>query len=611
MKDLLKRFGAAEHGGEYLMRTIASWLAALTVSMLCNGSVKVFQSEYAGSINLPLTLVLAGAAYLLFSALRYFSPLNRMKTDAMALLAASALYACVSALFFFLQNGAGTDFLLGCAPLLALVVWYTVGKHGLEAPKWLRKCFIAVLALAAAFMLTFTGAAMVMRYFNLYTPSFDFGIFAQMFENMKDGLGQITTVERNYELSHFAVHFSPAYYLMLPVYMIFPHPITLQIMQGLFVTSGIIPVYLIARKYGFSAFHSSLLCAVYALYPAFTGGCTYDMHENCMLPAFLLWLIWSVEKNRLVPLAVFAVLTLSVKEDAAVYVAVIGLYLLLSDREPRIRKAGGALLAGAVLYFAAVCAYINSQGLGVMEWRYSDYIYSSGSGFFAVIYSAVTNPAYVLSNLFSSDKLLFAVQTVGVLGFMPLISKKLARYILLIPFILINLMPSYVYQHSIYFQYVFGSCAILIWLYIMNVSELSANKARCFTVFSLLTCAVAFISTMSGVARNFVIKEPEVKSAVISYLEQLPENEGESITANAFFVAPLYKQKELYTINDRPDPNEKSAPPADIVLLDRNNSSFEVNYNYFVSHGMKEVQVADPLVGKRLCRLEKASDSAD
>ena len=122
MKDLLKRFRAAEHGSEYLMRAVAAWLSALAVSMLCNYSATVFTKDYVGRINLPLTLILAVGAYLLFTSLRYFPPLRSMKTDAVALLAASAVYACISARYYFLQNGRGTDFLLGCAPLLALVV---------------------------------------------------------------------------------------------------------------------------------------------------------------------------------------------------------------------------------------------------------------------------------------------------------------------------------------------------------------------------------------------------------------------------------------------------------------------------------------------------------
>ena len=105
-----------------------------------------------------------------------------------------------------------------------------------------------------------------------------------------------------------------------------------------------------------------------------------------------------------------------------------------------------------------------------------------------------------------------------------------------------------------------------------------------------------------------MLKNFEVNSAVVSYLEQLPDNENESITANTFFIAPLYKQNELYAINDRPDPTEQSAPFADIVLLDRYNSSFEINYNYFVSNGMEEVRIDDALVAVRVCRLEKTTD---
>ena len=107
-----------------------------------------------------------------------------------------------------------------------------------------------------------TALAMAMRYYNCLPLRLILGYSRCL--RIQDGLGPVTTVERNYELSHFAVHFSPAYYLMLPFYMLFPHPATLQILQGIFVTSGIIPVFLIARKYGFSLIHSSLFSAIYA-----------------------------------------------------------------------------------------------------------------------------------------------------------------------------------------------------------------------------------------------------------------------------------------------------------------------------------------------------------
>lgn len=606
MNKLLTRFKASEHGSEYLMRFISAWLCSLIFILPFRPIIvnKVFNKEYAGEVSYLKLIILFAVFYGLFTGLRFIPRLKKLKTDSAALLISTAQFTVAYAVVMFRENGTNIDFFLGVVPFIALAVWYTVGKYKISLPKIMKKCWIAVIVLSAVFMLVFTALAMTMRYYKLSTPAFDFGIFTQMFENMKDGLGPVTTVERNYRLSHFAVHFSPAYYLLLPFYMLFPHPVTLQVLQGMLVTSGMIPVFLIARKYGFSLIHSSLFSAIYALYPAFTGGCSYDIHENCMLPAFLLWLIWAVEREKTLPMLVFALLTLLVKEDAAVYVAVIGLYLLLSDRSEKTRALGAVIFGAACVYFFAVCAYLNNSGLGIMEWRYKDYMYSGGALITSIVVTAFTNPGYILSNLFTGDKLNFTVQTLGVLGGIPLVSKKLARYILLIPFVLVNLMPEYVYQHSIYFQYVFGSCALIIWLFIMNISELSYNRARCFTVFSFIACAVMFMSTMTGYWNNFYDNDYEAHGAVISYLEQLPDNANESITANTFFIPPLYKQKELYTINDRDVPTDESAPLSDIVLLDRRNAKFETNYNYFTSLGMKEVTIEDERVACLVCRLE-------
>lgn len=606
MNKLLTRFKASEHGSEYLMRFISAWLCSLIFILPFRPIIvnKVFNKEYAGEVSYLKLIILFAVFYGLFTGLRFIPRLKKLKTDSAALLISTAQFTVAYAVVMFRENGTNIDFFLGVVPFIALAVWYTVGKYKISLPKIMKKCWIAVIVLSAVFMLVFTALAMTMRYYKLSTPAFDFGIFTQMFENMKDGLGPVTTVERNYRLSHFAVHFSPAYYLLLPFYMLFPHPVTLQVLQGMLVTSGMIPVFLIARKYGFSLIHSSLFSAIYALYPAFTGGCSYDIHENCMLPAFLLWLIWAVEREKTLPMLVFALLTLLVKEDAAVYVAVIGLYLLLSDRSEKTRALGAVIFGAACVYFFAVCAYLNNSGLGIMQWRYKDYMYSGGALITSIVVTAFTNPGYILSNLFTGDKLNFTVQTLGVLGGIPLVSKKLARYILLIPFVLVNLMPEYVYQHSIYFQYVFGSCALIIWLFIMNISELSYNRARCFTVFSFIACAVMFMSTMTGYWNNFYDNDYEAHGAVISYLEQLPDNANESITANTFFIPPLYKQKELYTINDRDVPTDESAPLSDIVLLDRRNAKFETNYNYFISLGMKEVTIEDERVACLVCRLE-------
>ena len=65
------------------------------------------------------------------------------------------------------------------------------------------------------------------------------------------------------------------------------------------------------------------------LYPALSGGASYDLHENCFLVPLVLWLLYAVDTRRTVLAALTAVLLLCVKEDAAMYAAVIALWEMI------------------------------------------------------------------------------------------------------------------------------------------------------------------------------------------------------------------------------------------------------------------------------------------
>ncbi len=595
-----KRLKCDNYGRIYIMRLLASWLLACITDYICFG--KIFDKAYSGRISIPLFIVMTALYYMGLTFLRFIPKLKKLRTDSFLLLASFSVFAVIVTYMYFIKERQGIIPFISLVPFAALCIYYTLGKDRLKLPSVIKKCYIGIIVSAMVIMTVFTIGTTVARYYGLYAPSFDFGIFAQMFQNMKDTFSPVTTVERNYLLSHFAVHFSPAYYLLLPFYMLFPHPVTLQVLQGLLIASGVIPLFLISRKYNFSKMKCAVISVIYAFYPAFIGGCSYDMHENCMLLPFLLWLFWAIEREKTIPAIIFSILTLTVKEDAAVYVAVIGLYLMLSDRSKKLRILGAFIASGAVIYFVMVCAYLEANGLGIMTWRYNDYIPSADAGLIGVIISVITNPAYLAVNLFSGEKAAFIVQMIATLGFIPLVTKKFHRYILLIPFVLINLMPDYQYQHSIYFQYIFGTGAIMMWLFVMNLSELKYDKRKCMTALSALSCIIMTISTMSGMLDNLKYFSEE-KTAVISYLETLPVTD-KSITADTFFIPALYKQKELYVISTSGEPNNKTAPDADIVLLDRTRPQFEITLQYYKECGMTETEITGT-ADSRICRLER------
>ena len=160
----------------------------------------------------------------------------------------------------------------------------------------------------AALWLGFVISGTVCRYLLNWSSTFDFGIFSQMYYYMKETGLPLTTCERDMLLSHFAVHMSPAYYLLLPVYWLFPNPITLFVMQAAVIALGVVPCYLIARDKGLPPLAVLAFCAVYCLYPSLIGGAFYDFHENVMLTGFILWALYFMQKKRFLWMYLFLLL---------------------------------------------------------------------------------------------------------------------------------------------------------------------------------------------------------------------------------------------------------------------------------------------------------------
>ena len=105
-----------------------------------------------------------------------------------------------------------------------------------------------------------------------------------------------------------------------------------------------------------------------------------------------------------------------------------------------------------------------------MTYRFDNMVYGDSGSMSGMIRTVLADPAYLVTQVLTQEKLEFIMQTMGALLFLPLVSKKWSRYILTVPYILFNLMSDYTYFHSIYFQYAFGSGTLLFYLAVVNLS---------------------------------------------------------------------------------------------------------------------------------------------
>ena len=316
-------------------------------------------------------------------------------------------------------------------------------------------------------------------------PCFDMGIFTQMYDNMVDpkfAFQPITTCERGSALSHFAVHFSPILYLLMPFCLIFEPIDVLVFAQILLVLSGVFPIFLICRHIKLSNAKTTFISLIYLLYPAMSSGSFYDFHENAFLAPLILWTLYFSHKKKwynTLLMFVFALLVLMVKEDAAIYVAFISLYIIFGQRK-YVRGSAMFVMTVAYFFFAiSMIAYFQQDMVfgaegNMLSSRYANVIGNDGS-FFSLVKVLILNPALYAVESLTADKLTYALNMLLPLAFLPLITRKPSRWLLLGPFYILNLVTDYQYQYDIGFQYSFGSGALLIYLSALNLADLSSD----------------------------------------------------------------------------------------------------------------------------------------
>ena len=134
----------------------------------------------------------------------------------------------------------------------------------------------------------------------------------------------------------------------------------------------------------------------------------------------------------------------------------------------------------------------------------------------------------------------------GVLLFIPLISKKFSNLWLLLPYLMMNLVTDYVYMHDVGFQYVLGSGALLAYLYVVNISEMPKHIMKMTTVLVILAgiCGTyTYKGDLDYYHKNYKNNAEKYEDSD-RLLQRIPKDV--SITAETFLSSHLYNYKEVY-----------------------------------------------------------------
>lgn len=275
------------------------------------------------------------------------------------------------------------------------------------------------------------------------TQSFDMAIFDQGVWLLSEFRAPFVTIRG---LNLFADHASYALVLLAPLYWVASDVHVLMIVSVTALAAGGPLTYAIARTSGLKPQLSAALAGVYLLHPAVAWNVWDIFHPEVLAVPLLLGAYLLVLRNRWLWALALLVLTLLVKEDAALVVVPLGIYL--AWRFKAVEGLGIAAFGFGLLAFNLLVVLPGLSPTGGLTYigRYGHF----GDGLSGAFKGMVTKPGLLFSELFGTHRLLYYAQMVG-----PIPTALLAPEILLVaaPITAANALSTHIHQYEIRFHY--------------------------------------------------------------------------------------------------------------------------------------------------------------
>ena len=285
--------------------------------------------------------------------------------------------------------------------------------------RWRPLPFALVLTASAAYALYFSKLT-IENHYLLGTSGHDLGIENNLIWNAVHFTGPLfkTSVLAGPHSNHLGYHQTYIAYVLGIPYRIWPHPEMLLAIQATLIGATAIPLFLFGRRHigDWAACLVAVLCLVYA---PLQGSNLYDFHYLPFAPFFLLLCLWLLEARRDRWAAVAIVLTLATREDFSALLAIVGVYLVLTGERPR---AGLIVAAIGGIYFVTLKFIVMPRflaGESAYIHQYAELLPEGDHGFGGVLKTVFGNPGYTMTSLLEGPKLVYLLQIMTPLVFLP------------------------------------------------------------------------------------------------------------------------------------------------------------------------------------------------
>lgn len=352
-----------------------------------------------------------------------------------------------------------TGFLSVTITALVMVFLYRVFKSKLDpGHEPFQPAKRPGLALAF-FVAAVLGYAGLMTYYalidhrNLGTAIYDLGIYDNLVWQTAHGFFLDCSLIKGG--NHVSAHFDPIIALIALVYRLYMHAETLLVLQTLWLASGALPLYCLAKRRLGNEWFAAILGLVYLLYPALHGVNMFDFHSLAFVVPSAMWAVYLLDSGGFKRYWFVLALMLITREDISLLSCFVGAYAIMIGRT----RTGLATIAVSLTYLVLVKTYAMADSGLLMSadkaysyvYYYAEMIPHKAEGSRGLAISALTNPIYALLVAFKEEKLLFFLHLMLPLLGLPLASGR--KLILSVYGLLFIGLATRSHVFSLHFQY--------------------------------------------------------------------------------------------------------------------------------------------------------------
>jgi len=295
----------------------------------------------------------------------------------------------------------------------------------------------ALVAIYAAYFVTLT----VRTQRALGTSAFDFGLYDQGIWLMSRGKTPfVTLMGRNLLGDHSSFVLLP----LVPLYWVFSSTATLFVVQSIAIAAGALPVFWYSRKALQSEILGAAMVAVYLLHPAVSFTALENFHPDAFLGLFVGMALYGAIEKKWRMYFVAVALAMLVKEDVALVIVPLGIWVALR----RDAKRGVATVVGALAAMAFLFLVWMKHFTGVAfrnSWRIP---FGGPSGLLKTILS---RPWKLVAHLASDGRPTYLFQMLAPVGFVFVTAPDVVAIGGVVLFT--NILSTFWYQYNIEYHY--------------------------------------------------------------------------------------------------------------------------------------------------------------